>query len=62
MIKDNIKNLFIGNMCLEYLTVDFLISIPERISKKFLQKFNKISGMPLIKRTPTAYHTSQNFN
>ena len=62
MIKDNIKNLFIGNMCLEYLTVDFLISVPERISKKFLQKFNKISGMPLIKRTPTAYHTSQNFN
>ena len=62
MIKDNIKNLFIGNMCLEYLTVDFLISIPERISKKFLQKFNKISGMPLIKRTPTTYHTSQIFN
>ena len=40
MIKDNIKNLFIDNMCLEYLTVDFLIPIPERISKKFLQKFN----------------------
>ena len=62
MIKDNIKNLFISNVCLEYLIMDFLISIPERISKKFLQKFNKISGMPLIKRTPTAYHTSQNFN
>ena len=62
MINDNIKNLFIGNMCVEHLTVDFLIPIPERISKKFLQKFNKISGMPLIKRTPTAYHTSQNFN
>ena len=62
MINDNIKNFFIGNMCPEYLTVDFLIQIPERISKKFLQKFNKISGIPLIKRTPTAYHTSQNFN
>ena len=62
MIKDNIRNLFIGNICLEYLIMDFLISIPERISKKFLQKFNKISVMPLIKRIPTAYHTSQNFN
>ena len=62
MIKDNIKNLFIGNIYLEYLIMDFLISIPEIISKKFLQKFNKISGMPLIKRTPTANYTSQNFN
>ena len=62
MIKDNIKNLFIGNICLEYPIMDFLISIPERISKKFLQKFNKISGMPLIKRTPIACHASQNFN
>ena len=42
--------------------MDFLILIPERISKKFLQKFNRISGIPLIKGTPTAYHTSQNFN
>jgi len=62
MLKDNKKNSLIGNICLEYLIMDFLISIPERISKKFLQKFNKISGMSLIKRTPTAYHTSQNFN
>ena len=36
----DIKNLFIGNMCLEYLTVDFLSPIPERIRKKFLQNFN----------------------
>ena len=62
MIKNNIKNLFIGNIGLEYLIMGFVISIPERISKKFLQKFNKISGMPLIKRTPTANYTSQNFN
>ncbi len=62
MIKDNIKNLFIGNIYLEYLIMDFVISIPERIRKKFLQEFNKISGMPLIKRTATAYHLSQNFN
>ena len=62
MIKDNINNFFIGNICLEYLIMNSVSSIPERISKKFLQKFNKISGMPLIKRTPTAYHTRQNFN